>query len=226
MSHNLSEELSRLIEQVITLLDAVNRLPFHNEWLSRSPGLDYVQFLRQAETFLLWSWEAMNQGSSEQLSSKIRCWDGEESRQEGGLLRRYYQFYEALGNWGQSQSNPVFRGEGQWQDFIFETVFTENHLLKRMTASPQKASLKELELVAQEYLELMQKIGRGDLYLICLDVFTFIGAFTQKRYFIPQLGFSLESVDPATPLLITKQQFQDAAEWTMLASDYLEYLGR
>lgn len=221
----LKQEISHLIEQIILWLDTIYSLPFHNNWLTEPPGKEYLQLLLKVETFLLWSWNGLENQDFENFVYQMQQWEGQQMRSSRSLLRDYYCFYEALGNWSQVQSDPILRGEGQWYDFIFSTLWGENHMLNRLSGSSYSPAKEELELLAQQYLSQMQTIGKGDPYPLSESLFTFIGGVTQKSYFVPRLNFTSEVAKTSKSFFFSiKQQFNETNQWSSLAVDYLDHL--
>ncbi len=222
----LQEEVARLLQQVIPVLDAIHTLPFQNEWPSQSPAKFYLQCLSQAEKFLLYCWERLQQGSNDHLRIEILCWDGEQMRDSQSVLQQYYQFYEALGNW--FRLTPLLAGDGVWQDYIVFVLCHENHVLKRYSCADLAPPQEELELLAQHYLMQMQLVGDLDLYSFCLDLFTLVGAFTRKSYFIPFFTFpgSENSDDLDTDHQPFYQYLKTSKNWSDLTKEYLQFLGQ
>ncbi len=225
---SLKNEVSRLLQQIIPVLEVFHTLPFQNLWLDRAPGKQCLQFLNQTEKILLWCWQRLQSGEQERWQLEIVSWRGNQERKPDGLLQQYYQFYEALGNWAQQQSEDSLRGRGRWQDYIFFVLSHEKHLLKHYSSAAVAPQREELELIAQHYLRQMQVIHQLDLSILCLDVFTFFGIFTRKSYFIPQLTFPLVEKDEnasVSPFEEFCQRLQVSEEWSEFAAEYLDAIG-
>ena len=60
-TESLRNEISRLLQEIIPVLDAIHTLPFRNLWLEQSPGQEYVQLLIQIEKWMLWFWQKLQQ---------------------------------------------------------------------------------------------------------------------------------------------------------------------
>jgi len=225
---SLKNEVSRLLQQTIPVLEVFHTLPFHNLWLHRAPGKQCLQFLNQTEKILLWCWQRLQDDEPERWQLEIFSWGGKQARKPDGLLQQYYQFYEALGNWAQQQSEDALRGCGMWNDYICFVLCHEPHLLKHYASAAVAPQREELELIAQHYLTQMQLIHKLDLYILCLDVFTFFGIFTRKSYFIPQLTFPIvekEGEVSVSPFEAFCQRLQVAEEWSEFAAEYLDVIG-
>ena len=225
---SLQNEVSRILQQIIPLLDALHTLPFQNLWLNQAPGKHYLQFLDQTEKICLWSWQRLQHQEQRRLQLEISSWEGGQTRKPDGLLQQYYQFNEALAQWAQQQPNEMLRGQGMWQDYIVFILGQEKHLLHHCSSDSIAPQREELALIAQQYLRQMQQIHDLDLFTLCLDVFTFFGVFTRKSYFIPQLTFPLaeeKSPAPSSPFDEFRQKLQDSPQWSELASEYLEVIG-
>ncbi|MBF0289791.1 MAG: hypothetical protein HQM14_18410 [SAR324 cluster bacterium] len=223
----LQEEVSRLLQQIIPVLDAVHTLPFHSEWPSQSPAKFYLQCLSQAEKFLLYCWKRLQQNHNDHLHIEILSWDGEQMRDSESVLQQYYQFYEALGNWAQQQSINFFAGDGIWEDYIVFVSCHENNVLRRCSRSGLAPQQDELELLAQHYLMQMQLVSELDLYSFCVDLFTLVGAFTRKSYFIPFFTFSAPSESPGEVGIYCKKFYElikNSTTWPDLTQEYLQFL--
>ena len=224
---SLKNEVARLLQQIIPVLDAFHTLPFRNLWLDQAPGKYYLQLIEQTEKILLWCWQRLQHNEQVRLQIEISYWEGGQARKPDGLLQQYYQFYETLAHWAQQQPNDSLRGNGMWQDYIFFVLGTEKHLLKHYSSASVTPQLEELELIAQHYLTQMQRVHDLDLYALCLDVFTFFGVFTRKSYFIPQLTFPISeksSDAPLSPFEEFHQKLKDTTQWSELVSEYLDLI--
>ncbi|MBF0279043.1 MAG: hypothetical protein HQM13_14680 [SAR324 cluster bacterium] len=223
-TESLKIEVSRLLQQVIPVLEACYTLPFRSLWLNQKPGKHYLQFLIQTEKILLWSWQRLNQNEQEELHFEILSWLGRQERKPDGLLKSYYLFYEALGDWVQ-QTDGSSSGSGRWEDYIFYVLCHENHFLKRTAFASVTPQHEDLELIAQQYLAQMQLICELDLFILCLDVFTFFGVFTRKSYFIPQLTFPATEYNEASSISRFEKfriRLKESAHWSESANEYLQ----
>lgn len=227
-TESLKTEVARLLQNVIPVLDAVYTLPFYSQWLDQPLGKNYLQLMMQTEQWLLWFWQKLEQNNAMNLQLAVLSWEGGQKRTRDGLLQHYYRFYEVLGQWSQEHPDDFLRKEG-WSGYIGAILNHEQHLLVEHLqgiASPQR---EELELIAQRYLRQMQLIHDLDPYFLCLDLFTLVGAFTRKSYFIPQLTFSKREENQKNSKLLSQEFFQklkNTKQWSDLVPEYFELIGQ
>ena len=219
-------DISQLIQQILPVLDALHTLPFSNEWLQDACGASYCQFLKQTETWLLWIWQQLQRRDTRQLSEEVKLWESQQHRKTNGVLQQYYRVYEALGTWAHQRVDHPLRGEGQWSNYIVYVLFTEPHFLKKLTKPPNSSRPEHLELVTQHYLQQMQIIYDLDPYSVAVELFTMLGTWTQKSYFVPYLEF--ETIERCMGLAAEHreliQNLKESNDWAELAFDYLEVL--
>jgi len=223
----LKREVSRILQLVIPVLDAIYAIPFNDQRFQHSPGREYVRFMHRIEETLLLFWKRLQERNLSALCHEVLVWQACQKRSSESLLRHYYQFYEALGAWMQGSSQIAFSGLGTWNDYVFCMLVDKDGFLSQGINSNKPPQREELELIATRYLEHMQLISELDAYELCADFFTFIASFTQESYFIPQLTFSSpkSSSNPTHQELQTlRDRFAQSEHWSDCGSDYLSAL--
>ena len=218
---SIQTEVSRLLQGVIPVLEALHTFPFHNRWLKDSPGDEYVNLMQQIEKWLLWLWEQVQNHPPASLPQAVLVWESQQTRQHEGVLAHYYRFYEALAVWSQNGVENALKKTG-WSGYIGFILTQESHLLAKRWAGTAPPQREERTLIAQHYLKQMQQVHDLDPHLLCVDFFILMGVFTQKSYFIPHLTFPpLEQPSPAEQFFET---LKNAKSWSAQANPYLEWL--
>ncbi|MGK5092848.1 hypothetical protein WDW89_12635 [Deltaproteobacteria bacterium TL4] len=226
---SLNSQISELLQQITVPLDLLHSLPFEHPWLKESLGRALTDILKEMEALLLYCWKRLQTHTVERLQQEIEVWYVTQKRSPAGILQQYYQFHEDLLNWCMKPEITGLCLENTWCDYVFYQTLHTPHLLKRLIPYPAHYDLVELLLIAENHLDVMQKISSVELYWLCFEFFQFLSVFTQDSVFLPFLHWKKETGntdDPSVSLKIHElyQQFKTASNWRQCVEFYLDVL--